>query len=147
MLNENGNLAWEETKEGAMVKLFRTLSAILIVAVLIGAPGVQATVTMPCQTTITSAASDPQSASQDQNPTSSPCKQMMPGCTDMLGCGPGAYLSVQDTAVAHNAVETTAAYEVIAASGKGLSVKPYLHPGTKIAKARSLLAASHLRQE
>jgi hypothetical protein len=111
-----------------MVKLVRSIIAILVATVLIGAPGVQATITLPCQMAATNAAGHQQPASQAPQPMSSPCKEMMPGCTDMLGCGPSAGLLVQATAVAHRLVETLATYEAVADPQEGRSVKPYLGP-------------------
>jgi hypothetical protein len=111
-----------------MVKLIRSLLAIFVATVLIGAPAVQAMITMPCQTAVTSTTDHPLPSAKAPDPMSAPCKGTMPGCADMLGCGPSASLPVQVTAVAHKLIWTSAAYQAVADLHEGLSVKPYLGP-------------------
>ena len=111
-----------------MAKLIRSLLAILVATVLIGAPAVQAMITMPCQTVAASATDHQLSSAQAQDPMSAPCEGTMPGCVDMLGCGLNASLPFQVTTVAHKLIWISAAYQAVSELHEGLSVKPYLGP-------------------
>jgi hypothetical protein len=56
------------------------------------------------------------------------CKNMMPSCIDMLGCGPSAGFPVQVTAVIHGVAEASVTYEAFAEPHEGWSIKPYRAP-------------------
>lgn len=107
-------------------KLLRVLFAVLIAAALVGAPAVQAAVAAPCGTTTVTGMTDQRPAGHSQAPT--PCKEKMPGCAGMLGCGVNASLGVRVALATNDQVWTAAAYWPIAGSLDGLVVKPDLGP-------------------
>jgi hypothetical protein len=111
-----------------MVKLFRSLVAIVVAAVLIGAPAVQATPIMPCQNMVTGVTNQQMSSAQAPDPIFAPCKGTMPGCADMFGCGIDASLPAQVWAVAHKLIWISLSYQGDADSREGLSVPPYVGP-------------------
>ncbi len=108
--------------------LIRSLLAILIATVLIGAPAVQAAITMPCQTIVASTPDYQMSSGQAPAPTPTPCKGVMPGCADMLSCNLGAGLPAHVTAVAYKLIWTSVAYRTLADALEGLTVEPDLGP-------------------
>lgn len=109
-------------------KLIRQMFAILIAMVLIGAPAVQATMAVPCNTGVTSNPGHQLSTGQAPTPTTTPCKGMVPGCDGMLGCGLSASLPDHGTAVAHKLIWTPAAYRAVSDAREGLSIVPDLGP-------------------
>jgi hypothetical protein len=108
------------------VRLFRRLFAIVIAMALMGAPAVQATITQPCDT-VAASVSDHQLLS-GQTPAPTPCKGMMPGCPDMLGCTLSAGLPTYAAAMAQELIWIPIAYRAITDAREGLSVKPDLGP-------------------
>jgi hypothetical protein len=114
--------SWREV----MVKLIRSLLAILVATVLIGAPAVQATIDMPCHMVV--ATGDQVSSAQAPDPMPAPCKGTMPGCADMFVCGLSAALPTHVTVASHKLLWTLAAYGAVADSREGLSVQPDLVP-------------------
>ena len=113
-----------------MVRLIRSLLAILIAMVLIGAPGVPAAIAMPCDTIVASATDHQQLAGH--HPNSTPCKEKMLGCAEMLGCGLTASLHVRDTVVSNQPIWVPAVYWPVADSLEGLFLKPDLGPPISI---------------
>jgi hypothetical protein len=111
-----------------MIKLIRSLVAILVVTVLIGAPAVQAMFAVPCQNVVMSATDQQLSSAQPPASTPAPCKGMMPGCADMLGCGIDASLPVQVPTAAHRLIWTSLSYQANADWHEGLSEPPYVGP-------------------
>lgn len=109
-------------------KLIRQMFAILIAMVLIGAPAVQATMAMPCDTGVTSNPGRQLSTGQAPAPATTPCKGMVVGCDGMLGCGFSAGLLDHGTAVAHRLTWTSAAYRAVSDVHEGLSIVPDLGP-------------------
>jgi hypothetical protein len=110
---------------GVMGRLIRLMFAMLIATVLIGAPVVQAAVTMSCDTTVASMA-DHRPSGHSQAPT--PCKEKMPGCADVLSCGFSASLNARITIATNEQVWASAVYWPIADLLEGLVVKPDLGP-------------------
>jgi hypothetical protein len=108
-----------------MGKLIRVFFAILIATALVGAPAVQAAAAMSCDTTVASMAGHPPSG---HFRTPAPCKEKMPGCTDMLGCGVSASLDARVAVATNEQVWTPATYWPIAGSLDGLVVTPDLGP-------------------
>jgi hypothetical protein len=113
-----------------MLRLIRSLLAILIATVLIGAPGVPAAIAMPCDTIVASAADHQQLSGH--LPNSIPCKEKMSGCTDMLGCGLTASLHARVTVVSNQPIWAPAVYWPVADSLEGLVLKPHLGPPNSI---------------
>ena len=109
-------------------RVARQLLAIVIAILLVGAPTVQATITMPCDTVVTSAPDHQLSSGSVPIQTPVPCKGMMPGCADMLGCAVTAGLPAHVTATAHQLIWTSVAYRTVADRHEGVSIKPYLDP-------------------
>jgi len=113
---------------GMTGRLIRLLFAVLVGTALIGAPAVQAAIAMPCETVVTSAPNHPLSSGQTPAPAPAPCKGVMPGCADMLGCAITAGLPPRITATAHKIFWTSITYKAVADWLEGLSIKPYLGP-------------------
>jgi hypothetical protein len=118
---------------GVTVRLIRQLLAILMVAVLIGAPAVQAAFAPPCRTVIAGASdrqllSDHASVPTPTPCTGTPCKGMMPGCLDMLDCGINSGLPIQAVGVSHKLTWTSAVYRISTDTHEGLTVELDLHP-------------------
>jgi hypothetical protein len=111
-----------------MVRLIRSLLAILIATVLIGAPAVQATTDMPCHMVVASATGDQLSSTQAPDPVPAPFKGTMPGCTDVLVCGLSAALPAHVTTTSREPIWTSASYGAVVDSREGLSVQPDLVP-------------------
>jgi len=111
---------------GMMDRLIRLLFAIVIGTTLIGAPVAQAAIAMPCDTTVADATIH--QLSSGHAPTSIPCKEKMPGCADMLGCGFNASLYVRTAMTTDRQIWTQAAYWPVADLLEGLFVKPDLGP-------------------
>jgi hypothetical protein len=109
-------------------RLIRQLLAIVIAILLVGAPTVQATITMPYDTVVTSAPDHQLSSGSVPIQTPVPCKGMMPGCSDMLGCAVTAGLPAHVTGAAHMLIWTLVAYRAVVGWHEGLSIKPYLGP-------------------
>jgi hypothetical protein len=112
------------------MRLIRQLLTMLMVAVLIGAPAVQAAFTMPCHAVAASPSdqdhrliSDPTSV-----PVPMPCKGVTPGCLDMLDCGLSAGLPAQAVGESQKLIWTSAVYPISSDMHEGLSVKPDLGP-------------------
>ena len=105
------------------VRLIRQLFAILVAAVLIGAPAAQAMIVMPCDTVAASA-----TGHKPPNQAPTPCNEMTAGCADMLGCGLSAPLPANVTAAAHELIWIKAAYPAISDAHQGLSIEPDLGP-------------------
>lgn len=106
--------------------VIRLLLAILIGTTLIGAPAVQAAITMPCD--VVASGITVHQPSADRTPASVPCKAKMPGCADMLGCGLSASLLVRVVEGTNEQVWRPAAYWPVADCLEGLFVKPDLSP-------------------
>src|SRR5258708_20371870 len=113
-----------------MLRLVRSLLAILIATVLIGAPGVRAVIAMPCDAIVANAADHLQLSGH--LPNSTPCKEKMPGCAEMLSCGLTASLHVRVTVVSNQPIVLPALYCPVAGSLGGLSLKPDLGPPISI---------------
>jgi hypothetical protein len=109
-------------------RVIRHLLAIVIAMLLVGAPTVQATITMPCDTVVSSAPDQQLSSGSVPIQTPVPCKGMMPGCADMLGCAVTAGLPAHVTATADKLIWTSVAYRTVADRHEGVSIKPYLDP-------------------
>jgi hypothetical protein len=108
------------------LRLIRQLFAILIATVLIGAPAVQATMTMPCHTVVASATDHQLPSAQAPAPTL--CKGTMSACAVMLGCGINAGLPAHITQAAHKLIWIPVAYRALTDAHEGLSIKPDLDP-------------------
>jgi hypothetical protein len=113
-----------------MLRLIRSLLAILIAMVLIGAPGVRAAIAMPCDTIVANAADHQQLSGH--LPNSTPCKEKTPGCAEMLGCGLTASLHVRVTVVSNQPIWAPAVYWPVADLLEGLFLKPDLGPPISI---------------
>ena len=124
MKDDRQHSSWTEM----MLRLIRSLLAILIATVLIGAPAVQATIDMPCHMVVASATGDQLSSTQAPDPMPTPCKGTMPGCTDVIVCGLSAALPAHVTATSHEPIWTSASYGAVVDSREGLSVQPDLVP-------------------
>jgi hypothetical protein len=115
------------------VRLIRQLLAILMVAVLVGAPAVQAAFAPPCHT-VAAGVSDHQLLSDQASvPTpipcnGMPCSGMVAGCLDMLDCGLNAGLPVQVVGESQKLIWTSAVYRISIDTHEGLTVKPDLGP-------------------
>jgi hypothetical protein len=107
-------------------KLVRVLFAVLIATALIGAPAVQAAIAVPCGATTVTGMTDQRLAGHSQAPT--PCKEKMPGCAGMLGCGVNVSLGVRVALATNDQVWMPTVYWPIAGSLDGLVVKPDLGP-------------------
>jgi len=115
------------------VRLIRQLLAIMMVAVLIGAPAVQAAFAPPCRTVIAGASdrqlvSDHASVPAPMPCNGMPCNGMMPGCLDMLDCGLNAGLPVQAVGESQKLIRISAVYRIGIDTHEGLTVKPDLGP-------------------
>jgi hypothetical protein len=108
-----------------VLRLLRPLLAILVAVALVGAPTVQATSAVPCDTTHMTNADHLASSGGAQAPA--PCK-MMPGCVDALGCVSLASLPVPAISAAERLAWTSIAYWSGTDVREGLSVKPILDP-------------------
>jgi hypothetical protein len=108
--------------------LIRRLFAIVIATMLVGAPTVQATITMPCDTVVTSAPDHQLSSGSVPVQTPVPCKGMMPGCADMLSCAVTAGLPAHVSGAAHMLIWTSVAYRAVVSWHEGLSIKTYVGP-------------------
>ena len=111
--------------ESMVAKLIMRLLAIVIVTVLVGAPTVQAAVAMPCGTAVNVTPSH--ALSTTHAPSPAPCKAMMAGCAEMLGCGMSANLRVR-VATATPVAWASVVYWSVPGSLEGLFVKPDLGP-------------------
>lgn len=111
--------------KGMVAKMIIRLLAIVIVAILVGAPTVQAAVAMSCDTAVNVAPSHSVSTTHASSPA--PCKAVMAGCAEMLGCGLSANLRVR-VATATQVAWTAVAYWPVLGSLQGLFVKPDLGP-------------------
>ena len=109
-----------------MVKLIRSVLAMLVAVALTGVPAVQAAVAMPCDPIIMSATDHQPSSSPA--PVAPPGKEKMPGCADLLGGGIGVALHVRTPARINRSVWTATAYWPATESFEGLSIKPDLGP-------------------
>jgi hypothetical protein len=109
-------------------RLIRQLFAIVIATMLVGAPTVQATITMPCDAVVAGAPDHQLSTGSAPTQIPVPCKGMMPGCADMLACALTAGLPAHVTATAHKLIWTSVAYRAVADRHEGVSIKPYLDP-------------------
>lgn len=114
--------------ERMVSRSIRLVFAIVIATLLVGAPTAQATIMMPCDTVVTSAPDHQLSSESVPIQTPVPCKGMMPGCADMLGCVVTAALPVHVTGAAHMLIWTSVAYRAVVGWHEGLSIKPYLGP-------------------
>ena len=112
-----------------MLRLIRSVLAILIATVLIAAPAVQAAA-MPCDTDVTSAPDLQHPSDHDQKSKS--CNDKMSSCVDILGCGLNAGLPGRIAMTTSQAVWTSAAYWPVADLLAGLSVEPNLGPPISI---------------
>jgi hypothetical protein len=110
------------------MRLIRQLLAILMVAVLIGAPAAQAAFTAPCNAVVANVSDQQSLSGQTSAPTPMPCKGTMPGCLDMLDCGLSAGLPVQAVGESQKPIWTSAVYPISIDTHEGLSVKPDLGP-------------------
>ena len=109
-----------------MVRLIRSLLAMLVAVSLAGAPAIQAAIAMPCDAMIMSAADH--QLSDGNTPASMPCKEKMPGCANMVGCGVSASSSVRTSMVINQPFWTAATYWPVADLLEGLSIQPDLGP-------------------
>jgi hypothetical protein len=83
---------------------------------------------MPCDTVVASVPDHQLSSGLVPIRTPVPCKGMMPGCADMLGCAVTAGLPAHVTATAHKLIWTSVAYRAVVSWHEGVSIKPYLDP-------------------
>jgi hypothetical protein len=109
-----------------MVRLFRSLLAMLVAVAFIGAPAMQAAIAMPCDPIVASAIDH--QLSSDHGPASTPCKEMMPGCADMQGCGGSVSLYAPSLVLATQPIWTATAYWPVVDSLESLSIEPDLGP-------------------
>jgi hypothetical protein len=109
-----------------MVRLIRSLLAISVAVVLLGAPVAQAAIAMPCDTLV-AGATDYQHLS-GTGPNSMPGNDKLPGCTGMLGCWVSASLPGRVAVTTRQTMWTSAAYWPVADCLDGLSIKPELGP-------------------
>ena len=114
-------------------RLIRQLLAILLAAVLVGAPAVQAAFAPPCHTVVAGISDHQLRSDQVSVPTPTPCNEMpcnglMPGCLDMLDCGLNAGLRVQAVGEGQELVWTSAVYQIGIDAHVGLTIKPDLGP-------------------
>jgi hypothetical protein len=121
---------YHSTCKSVTVKLIRHLLAILMVAVLVGAPAVQAAFAPPRHAVVSDhqLMSDQASASAPTPCNGMPCTGMMPGCLDMLDCGLNAGLPVQAAGESQEFIWTSAAYRISIDTHEGLTIKPDLGP-------------------
>jgi hypothetical protein len=115
------------------MRVFKQLLAILMMAVLIGAPAVQAAFAPSCHTIIVNASdyhllSEQNSVSAPAPCNGTPCNEMMPGCLDMLDCGLNTGLPVQAVGASQKLIWTTAVYRISSDLHEGLTVEPDLGP-------------------
>jgi hypothetical protein len=115
------------------VRLIRQVLAILMVAVLVGAPAVQAAFALPCHTVVAGVSDVQLLSDQASVPTPTPCNGMpcngmMPGCLDMLDCGLNAGLPVQAVGESQEFIWTSAVYRIGIDTHEGLTIKPDLGP-------------------
>lgn len=108
-----------------MTKFIRILFAILVSVALVGVPTVQAAVAIPCGATVATMADQ---LTSGHSPAPTPCKEKMPGCADMAGCGASVTLDAHVVVATNEQVWTAAAYWPITASLESLLVKPDLGP-------------------
>jgi hypothetical protein len=108
-----------------MGKLIRVMFALLIGLALVGAPMLQAAVAAPCGPAMAGMA-DPSPA--EQSPAPAPCKEKMPGCAQMLGCGVSASLEARAIVATDEQAWTPAVYWPVAGLFEGLRLKPDLGP-------------------
>lgn len=107
-----------------VLRLLRPLLAILVTVALVGAPTVQATSAVPCDTMHMTNADHQASSGGAHAPAS--CK-MVPGCVDALGCVSLASLPVPAIS-AEPLVWTAIAYWIRTDVCEGRSVEPILDP-------------------
>jgi hypothetical protein len=115
------------------VRLIRQLLAILLAAVLVGAPAVQAAFAPPCHIVVVDISDHQLRSDQVSVPTPTPCdgmpcNGMTPGCLDMLDCGLNAGLPVQAVGESQELIWTSAVYRIGIDAHEGLTVKPDLGP-------------------
>ena len=108
-----------------MGKLVRVMFFIVIGMALVGAPVAQAGAAAPCGPIIASMA-DQSPADHSQAPT--PCKEKMPGCDQMLGCGVSASLQARALTATNEQIWTPVAYSPVVDLLEGLRLKPDLDP-------------------
>jgi hypothetical protein len=121
------------TCKSVTVKLIRQLLAILMVAMLVGAPAVQAALAPPCHTVVAGISYHQLLSQHASVPTPTPCNGMpcdgmTPGCLDMLDCGLNAGLPVQSVGESQKLIWTPAVYRISIDTHEGLTVKPDLGP-------------------
>jgi hypothetical protein len=110
-----------------MVRLLRSLLAVMIATVLVFAPAVQGAIAMPCDTPAVASVTNQQQPS-GHTPNTTPCKGKMSGCVDMLDCGLSASLNVREAVTVGQPVWTAVAYWPVTDSHQGLFVEPDLGP-------------------
>jgi hypothetical protein len=112
-----------------MLRLIKSVLAILIATAFIVAPAVQAAA-MPCDTDVTSVPDLQHPSGHDHKSTS--CNNKMSTCVDIPGCGLSAGLPGRIAMTTSQAVWTSAAYWPVADLLAGLSVEPNLGPPISI---------------
>jgi hypothetical protein len=110
------------------VRLIRQLFAILMVAMLMGAPALQAAFPAPCHAAAANVSDHQSLSDQTSVPPPMPCEGTMPGCVDMLDCGLTAGLPAQAVGESQKLVWTSAVFPISTDAHEGLSVKPDLGP-------------------
>jgi hypothetical protein len=112
---------------GMMVRLLRSLLAVMIATVLVFAPAAQGTIAMPCDTPAVASVTNHQQP-PSHTPGTTPCKEKMSGCFDMSDCGLSASLNVRGAVAAGQPVWTAVAYWPVTDSRAGLFIEPDLGP-------------------
>jgi hypothetical protein len=123
----------QSTCKSVTVRLIRQLLAILMAAVLVGAPAAQAAFAPPCHAVVAGVSDHQLLSDQASVPTPTPCNGMpcngmMPGCLDMLDCGLNAGLPAQAAGESQELIWTSAVYRISVDTHEGLTVKPDLGP-------------------
>jgi hypothetical protein len=124
---------YHSTCKSVTVKLIRHLLAILMVAVLVGAPAARAAFAPPCHAVVAGVSDHQLLPDQASAPAPTPCNGMpgngmMPGCLDMLDCGLNAGLPVQAAGERQEFIWTSAIFRIGIDTHEGLTVKPDLGP-------------------
>lgn len=113
-----------------VLRLFRPLLAILVAVALIGAPAVQASSAVPCDTMHMANTEHQASSGDAQAPA--PCKTT-PACIDAVGCASLVSLPAPALSASGPLTWIAVAYWAAAAAREGLSIKPILDPPIRVA--------------
>ncbi|MBC9176009.1 hypothetical protein [Pseudoroseomonas ludipueritiae] len=113
-----------------VLRLFRPLLAILVAVALIGAPAVQASSAVPCDTMHMANTEHQASSGDAQAPA--PCK-MTPACIDAIGCASLVSLPAPALSASGPLTWIAVAYGAAADAREGLSIKPILDPPIRVA--------------